>query len=83
MVVRQDRKALLPLHLEALAKYCRHEAYGHVEDLGAYDDPNDPVLIAAALAKINKTACIVFWNQFQEKKRAAGEKVDVPSPYDM
>jgi hypothetical protein len=79
VVVRKDKKPLLPLHMEALTTYCRKEALPIVShSLGEYS-PEEPVSKEHVLQLICRPMFIIFWYKFIEEK----EDLTSPSPYDV
>ncbi|KAL7625809.1 hypothetical protein AAE478_005032 [Parahypoxylon ruwenzoriense] len=82
IVVRQDKKPLLPLHAEALCRYCRNEVLplmGH--SIGEYA-PEEPMRKDDVLAMICRPTFVISWYKLQEEKRKAGEDTSAPYPYD-
>lgn len=83
IVVRQDKKALLPLHVEALCDYCRYEMrplLGHSK--GEYA-PEEPMSKDAVLAMICRPTFVIYWYKVLEEKHKKGDDIDVPNPYDV
>ncbi|KAI2634751.1 hypothetical protein GGS26DRAFT_551210 [Hypomontagnella submonticulosa] len=81
IVVRQDKKPLLPVHAEALCKYCRYEARAFLaHSLGEYA-PEKPIEKEAALAMICRPAFVISWYKLLDEKRAKGEATDSTYPY--
>ena len=81
IVVRQDRKPLLSLHVEALCKYCREirPLFGHSQ--GEYA-PEKPMKKDAVLAMICRPTFVIHWYKLLEMKREKGEDTSAPYPYD-
>ncbi|RVD87314.1 uncharacterized protein DFL_001556 [Arthrobotrys flagrans] len=73
LAVRQDRKPLKPLHMEALCRYCRDYVlplFSH--HLGEYA-PDEPLSQEAVLGMICRpTFSIFFYERFEEDVRARG-----------
>lgn len=83
IVVCQDKKPLLPLHVEALCKYCFDEIRPLLaHSIGEYE-PEEPMGKDAVLAMTCRPTSIIHWHKLLEEKHEAGEDTDVPSPYDM
>ncbi|KAI0384503.1 hypothetical protein F5Y04DRAFT_230853 [Hypomontagnella monticulosa] len=81
IIVRQDKKPLLPLHAEALCKYCRHEAQELLAySLGEYA-PEKPIAKETALAMICRPAFVISYYKLIDEKRAKEEYDGVPYPY--
>jgi hypothetical protein len=79
VVIRKDKKPLLPLHMEALTTYCRKEALPIVShSLGEYSS-EEPVSKEHVLQLICRPMFIIFWYKFIEEK----EDLTSPSPYDV
>jgi hypothetical protein len=69
IVVRKDRKPLLPLHMEALARYCHKEVrpiLGH--SLGECS-PEEPISKEGALQLICRPMFVLSWYNFIEEKK--------------
>ncbi|KAF1981305.1 hypothetical protein K402DRAFT_342719 [Aulographum hederae CBS 113979] len=83
LVVRQDKKPLLPLQMEALAKYCRYEARPLMTHCTGVYAPEKPMEKTVALSMISRTTFVVFWYKLLDRKREEGVKIpDEPLPYD-
>lgn len=81
IVVRQDKKPLFPLHVEALCKFCRHEIrpfLGHSK--GEYA-PEKPMERDAVLAMICRPTFVICWYKLLDEKRKNGEDSSAPYPY--
>ncbi|MCJ1468422.1 hypothetical protein MMC07_007050 [Pseudocyphellaria aurata] len=80
LVVRQDKKPLSPLHVEALCKYCREvrPLFGH--SMGEYY-PEEPMSKDAVLAMICRATFVISWYKLTGEKE--GADLDVPYPYDV
>ncbi|KAK6341603.1 hypothetical protein TWF696_008674 [Orbilia brochopaga] len=81
IVVRQDKKPLSPLHVEALCKYCLDEVQpliGH--SLGEYA-PEEPMSKETAMSMICRPTFVIFWNKLLTAKLREGVDVDISSPY--
>ncbi|CAH0396254.1 unnamed protein product [Bemisia tabaci] len=78
-VIRQDKKPLLPLHVEALCHYCREFLQPAFEDsLGGSGPENEPSK-KHVLSMINKSKFLYQWGNFLSERNCK----DVPSPYDI
>lgn len=77
IVVRQDKKPLFPLHVEALCKYCRHEVSPLFEYASETSMEKD-----AVLAKICRPTFVICWNKLLVEKHKNGEDSTAPHPYD-
>lgn len=77
IVVRQDKKPLLPLHVEALCKYCRYDIrpfFAH--SLGEYDEEN-PMSEEAVLAVISRSTFVIYWYKLLDEKHQEGADVSI------
>lgn len=82
LVVRQDKKPILPLHVEALSTYCQYEARDFLaHSIGEYA-PEIPMTKEAALGMITRPSFIIHWYKLVRKKAREGDVVDAPSPYE-
>jgi hypothetical protein len=82
LVVRQDKKPLAPLHMEALCRYCRYEIrplLAHTIGEYAPDKPLDKKLV---LDMICRPTFSIWWYKLTDEKRHNKEKVDAPFPYE-
>jgi hypothetical protein len=78
IVVRKDKKPLLPMQMEALAGYCRNEIQpllGH--STGEYH-PEEPIKKEDVLKIICRPMFVIYWTKFRRDK----EDYTTPSPYD-
>lgn len=83
LVVRQDKKPLSALHVEALCAYCRHWARPLLaHSIGEYA-PEKPMSKDSVLAMICRATFVIHWYEFLGKKRQAGEDDDAPFPFDV
>ena len=83
IVVRQDKKSLLPLHMEALCKYCRYEIRPLLaHSIGEYD-PEERMKPDAVLAMICRPTFIIFYYKLLSERDREVEATDVPTPYEM
>ncbi|KAI1802215.1 hypothetical protein F4811DRAFT_573204 [Daldinia bambusicola] len=81
LVVRQDKKPLHPLHVEALCRYCLDLAGPLLaHSLGTYA-PEQAMKKEAALSMIFRPTFVISWYSLLEKKREKGEDADAPYPY--
>jgi hypothetical protein len=74
IVVRQDIKPLLQLHVEALCKYCRNEILPHFED-------DNTMSREEILGLICRPTFATVLENLLEENRKEGKDTDVPSPY--
>lgn len=82
LVMRQDKKPILPLHVEALSTYCQYEARAFLaHSIGEYA-PEIPMTKEAALGMITRPSFIIHWYRLIDKKAREGDVVDAPSPYE-
>lgn len=83
LVVRQDKKPLSPLHVEALCKYCQYEIrplLGHsIGECG----PEEPMSKDAVLAMISRATFVIYWYKLMDEKHKKGEDTSAPYPYDV
>ncbi|KAK6447149.1 hypothetical protein FP744_10003399 [Trichoderma asperellum] len=82
LVVRQDRKLLYPLHVEALCKYCRYDImplFSH--SMGEFE-PEEPLEKEVVLAIICRPTFVLPWYKLLDEKSNRGQGGDVPYPYD-
>lgn len=80
VVVRQDKKPLLPIHVEALCKYCHFDIgplLGHSE--GEYY-PDEPMARGAVLSMICRPTFSISWYKLLEDKDKQGEDPRDPLP---
>ncbi|KAJ8129261.1 hypothetical protein O1611_g4375 [Lasiodiplodia mahajangana] len=80
IVVRQDKKPLLPWHMEALCKFCR---YNVVDLLWHPQAIQEPAMRDRVLSFICQPAFSMFWGKMVEEKRENCVVVDAPSPYEV
>ncbi|KAF2646712.1 hypothetical protein P280DRAFT_388309, partial [Massarina eburnea CBS 473.64] len=77
IVVRKDKKPLLPLHMEALAKYCRDEIQPLMEhSVGGYA-PEEPISREDVLRFICRATFVIFFTKMRKVKNDYA----TPSPY--
>jgi len=82
IVVREDKKPLFPLHVEALCKYCRYEIRPLLaHSIGEYA-PEEPIEKDAGLAMICRPTFVICWYKLLDEKHKKGEDTSVPYPYD-
>lgn len=89
IVARQDKKLLLPLHVEALCRYCRYEILpliGHSR--GGFEE-EDPLERDTVLAMICRPTFIVYWCKLLEERHVKwlknlekGKDTKAADPYD-
>ncbi|KAI9891948.1 MAG: hypothetical protein M1814_002142 [Vezdaea aestivalis] len=83
MVVRKNKKALAPLHVEALCRYCRYEIRPILaHSIGEYA-PDKPLSKEAALAMVCRPTFSILWYKLLDEKRKNKENADAPFPYDV
>ncbi|KAI0453615.1 hypothetical protein F5B21DRAFT_478629 [Xylaria acuta] len=81
IVVRQDKKALLPWHAEALCRYCRYQARDYfAHSMGEYA-PEEPMSKDLVLSMICRPTFSISWFKMLNEKLENGECSDIPSPY--
>ena len=82
LVVRQNKKPLLPLHVKALCKYCRYEIrplFGHSQ--GEYASEKS-MKKDAVLVMICRPTFVIYWYKLLDEKQKAGEDTNALYPYD-
>lgn len=78
IVVRKDKKPLLTMHMEALARYCRYEVRPLLaHSIGEYA-PEEPIKKDHVLKIICRPMFVIFWSKFTTEK----EDYTTRSPYD-
>ncbi|KAI4604925.1 hypothetical protein J4E80_010853 [Alternaria sp. BMP 0032] len=78
IVVRKDRKPLLPLQMEALAKWCKEEVRPILaHSIGEYA-PEEPISKEDVLTIICRPMFVVYWTRFTSERK----DYETPSPYD-
>lgn len=78
IVVRKDRKPLLPLQMEALAKWCKEEVRPILaHSIGEYA-PEEPISKEDVLTIICRPMFVVYWSRFTDERK----DYTIPSPYD-
>ncbi|ORY11258.1 hypothetical protein BCR34DRAFT_514169 [Clohesyomyces aquaticus] len=83
IVVRQDKKPLLPLQAEALCRYCRYEVRPLLaHTIGEYT-PDEPMSKDLVLSMICRPTFSILWYKFLDEKRKEGNYTRVPFPYEM
>jgi hypothetical protein len=83
IVVRQDKKPLSPLHVEALCNYCRYEIRPLLaHSIGEYD-PEESISKDTVLAMICWPTFVIYWFKLLDEKCKEGENASAPSPYDV
>lgn len=84
LVVRQDKKPLLPVHVETLANYCRFEVLPYLaHSIGEYgtSKSEEPMTRDAVLAMIHRPAFNIYWHKsidakVESAKNSANEATD-------
>ncbi|KAL9086506.1 MAG: hypothetical protein Q9165_007122 [Trypethelium subeluteriae] len=83
IVVRQDRKPLSPLHVEALCRYCIDEIRPLLaHSIGEYA-PEEPMSKDAVLAMICRPTFIIKWYKLLDEKHREKEYPEDPDPYSV
>ncbi|KAI8944556.1 hypothetical protein F4801DRAFT_571314 [Xylaria longipes] len=83
IVVRQDKKPLLPWHVEALCRYCRYQVRDYMaHSMGEYA-PEKPMSKGLVLSMICRPTFSILWFNMLREKSEKSELSDVPSPYDV
>ena len=78
VVVRKDKKLLLPMHMEALARYCRYDVQPILaHSIGDYH-PEEPIKKEDVLRIICRPMFVIYWSKFMSEKNGYG----TASPYD-
>jgi len=83
IVVRQDKKPLSPLHVEALCKYCRYEIRPLLAHAMGEYAPEEPMRKADVLAMICRPTFVIYWYKLLDEKCKGGEDTSAPYPYDV
>ncbi len=83
LVVRQDKKPLSLLHMEALCNYCRYEASPIIAHSNGECYPEKPISKDAVLAIICRPMFVVYWYKLLDEKRKEGKDADDVSPYEV
>ncbi|KAJ6262935.1 zinc finger mynd-type protein [Drechslerella dactyloides] len=81
VVVRQDKKPLSPIQIEAICRYCLENVQplvGH--SLGEYA-PEKPLDKELVLKMICRATFVIFWTRFVAMKIKEGSNLDTVSPY--
>lgn len=82
-VVREDKKPLSPLHVEALCKYCRCEVYPLFCHSNGEYTPDEPLKRDFALEMICRPFFSICWYELLQEKWANNKNPDDPFPYDV
>ncbi|KAI1194105.1 hypothetical protein F5X97DRAFT_311897 [Nemania serpens] len=83
IIVREDKKPLSPLHVEALCKYCRCGVLPlFCHSRGEYA-PDEPLKRELVLEMICRPLFSICWYKLLEEKWANKEYPDDPFPYDV
>lgn len=83
VVIREDRKPLLPSHVEALCRYCRYDARDWVaHSMGEYA-PDESMSKDLVLSMICRPTFSICWYRMCKEKHKEGVHVDDPFPYDV
>lgn len=70
--MRQDKKPLLPLHVEALCRHCRFDIPPLLaHSIGEYA-PEKPMEKDAVLAMICRPTFVIHWRKLLEEKSKEG-----------
>ena len=81
IVVRQDKKPLSPLHVEALCHYCQFELQPLFGDSIGENYPKPPMSQDAVLTHITRAAFTQFWYRWLSEW--GRRRDEVPFPYDV
>lgn len=82
IVVRQDKKPLSTLDIEALCRYCRYEIRPLIShSMGEYD-PDEPMTRDAVLAMICRPTFVISWYKLVSENSKEGKNTDAVFPYD-
>lgn len=82
IVVRQDKKPLFPLHVEALCGYCRDEIPPLLAHSNGKYAPENPMEKDAVLAMTYRPTFVICWYKLVEEKRNRNGDASAPGPYD-
>ena len=78
IVLRKDTKPLLPIPMEAIARYCRYEVRPILaHSIGEYY-PEEPIKKDDVLTIICRPMFVVYWAEFREERQDYAS----PDPYD-
>ena len=83
IIMRQDKKPLSPLYIEALCKYCRYEIrplLAHSIGEYALEEPMEKDLV---LAIICRPTFVIYWFKLLDERYKRGEDTSTPYPYDI
>ncbi|OTB00903.1 hypothetical protein M426DRAFT_26132 [Hypoxylon sp. CI-4A] len=82
IVVRQDKKPLHPLHVEALCRYGFDVANGLTAPHNPAYSPLDNLLRRGTTsATISRHGFTIFWRKMLDEKKQDGKDTNVPDPY--
>jgi hypothetical protein len=81
--VRQDKKPLSPLHVEALCKYCRCEIRPLLAHCTGEYAPEEPMKKDSVLAMICRPNFVIYWYKLLDERHKGGEDTSAPFPYDV
>lgn len=84
LVVRQDKKRLTPMHMEALCGYCRFDARALIaHSLGEYH-PDPPLAKSAVLSMICRATFSISWYKLVDVKlKEETEDFELETIYDV
>lgn len=77
IAIRKDKKPILPLHIEALATWCKEEIEPLLEHSNGVYAPDEPASKEQYLQIISRPLFYVYWHKFCREKNA----FPYPSPY--
>ncbi|KAI1109964.1 hypothetical protein F5Y14DRAFT_444361 [Nemania sp. NC0429] len=84
IVVREDKKPLTPLHVEALCNYCRGEVLPLLCHSNGTYDPEEPLKRDFVLGMICRPLFSIYWHKLlRERWENDNEHHDDPYPYDV
>lgn len=81
LVVRQDKKPLLPFDVEALCMYCRDEVLPLFSHSNGIHYPEEPMSKEAVLAMICRRSFYIKWDKLLGENIKAGKNPELTSPY--
>jgi hypothetical protein len=77
IAVRKDRKPLLPVHMEAFAKWCKEEIRPLLAHSIGEFYPEEPINKDDVLTIICRPMFVIYWSKFVEERK----DYTAPSPY--
>ncbi|KAF8847174.1 hypothetical protein BDZ45DRAFT_607838 [Acephala macrosclerotiorum] len=82
VVVRQDKKPLSTLHVEALCRYCCYEIRPLLAHSMGEHAPEEPMTTDAVLAMICRPTFVISWYKLLDENRKRKD-TDAAFPYDV